>query len=104
MTTILLIDDDPATLEVINECLLPHFRTRIATRGGKGLELAQLSPAPDLVLLDLELPDMNGYQVCSALKRDTRTAEIPVIFLSSHTDIGPAAQSGTDHRDPRSDR
>ncbi|HNC21940.1 HD domain-containing phosphohydrolase [Accumulibacter sp.] len=87
MTTILLIDDDPATLEVINECLLPHFRTRIATRGGKGLELAQLSPAPDLVLLDLELPDMNGYQVCSALKRDTRTAEIPVIFLSSHTDM-----------------
>jgi two-component system chemotaxis response regulator CheB len=87
MTTILLIDDDPATLEVINECLLPHFRTRIATRGGKGIELAQMSPAPDLVLLDLELPDMNGYQVCSALKRDTRTAEIPVIFLSSHTDI-----------------
>jgi response regulator RpfG family c-di-GMP phosphodiesterase len=46
-----------------------------------------MSPAPDLVLLDLELPDMNGYQVCSALKRDTRTAEIPVIFLSSHTDM-----------------
>ncbi len=87
MTTILLIDDDPATLEVINECLLPHFRTRIATRGGKGIELAIMSPAPDLVLLDLELPDMNGYQVCSALKRDTRTAEIPVIFLSSHTDM-----------------
>ncbi|KFB67342.1 HD domain-containing phosphohydrolase [Candidatus Accumulibacter vicinus] len=87
MTTILLIDDDPATLEVINASLLPHFRTRIATRGGKGIELAIMSPAPDLVLLDLELPDMNGYQVCSALKRNTRTAEIPVIFLSSHTDI-----------------
>jgi DNA-binding response OmpR family regulator len=87
MKTILLIDDDPATLEVINESLRPHFRTRIATRGGKGLELARLSPAPDLVLLDLELPDMNGYQVCSALKRDVATADIPVIFLSSHSDI-----------------
>lgn len=87
MKTILLIDDDLATLEVINESLRPHFRTRIATRGGKGLELARLSPAPDLVLLDLELPDMNGYQVCSALKRDVATADIPVIFLSSHSDI-----------------
>ena len=87
MKTILMIDDDLATLEVINESLRSHFRTRIATRGGKGLELARLSPAPDLVLLDLELPDMNGYQVCSALKHDATTADIPVIFLSSHSDI-----------------
>jgi putative two-component system response regulator len=87
MKTILLIDDDPATLEVINECLRHHFRTRIATRGKKGMQLAQMSPAPDLVLLDLELPDMNGYQICSALKRDPGTADIPVIFLSSHSDI-----------------
>jgi putative two-component system response regulator len=87
MKTILLIDDDLATLEVINECLRPHFRTRIATRGGKGMALAQLLPAPDLVLLDLELPDVNGYQVCAALKADPRTADMPVIFLSSHVDI-----------------
>ena len=87
MKTILLIDDDPATLEVINECLRHHFRTRIATRGKKGMQLAQMSPAPDLVLLDLELPDMNGYQICSALKREPGTADIPVIFLSSHSDI-----------------
>jgi putative two-component system response regulator len=71
----------------INECLRPHFRTRIATRGGKGLELATMSPLPDLVLLDLELPDMNGYQVCAALKRDPGDRGMPVIFLSSHIDI-----------------
>jgi putative two-component system response regulator len=87
MKTILLIDDDPTTLDVLNESLRPHFRTRIATRGGKGLELATMSPLPDLVLLDLELPDMNGYQVCAALKRDPATAALPVIFLSNHIDI-----------------
>lgn len=85
--TILLIDDDPLVLEVLNECLRPHYRTRIATRGQKGVELARVEPQPDLVLLDVELPDMQGYAVCSALKEDTRTAAIPVMFLSSHSDV-----------------
>ena len=85
---ILLIDDDPAVLEALNECLRPHYQTRIATRGQKGLELARLQPQPDLILLDVELPDMKGYSVCEALKRDSLTAPIPVMFLSSHTDVG----------------
>ena len=84
---ILLIDDDPAALEALNECLRPHYQTRIATRGQKGLELARLQPQPDLILLDVELPDMKGYTVCSALKQDMLTAQIPVMFLSSHTDV-----------------
>ncbi len=84
---ILLIDDDPAVLEALNECLRPHYQTRIATRGQKGLELARLQPRPDLILLDVELPDMKGYTVCSALKQDMLTAQIPVMFLSSHTDV-----------------
>jgi putative two-component system response regulator len=84
---ILLVDDDPAVLEALNECLRPHYQTRIATRGQKGLELARLQPRPDLILLDVELPDMRGYTVCDALKRDQTTAQIPVMFLSSHTDV-----------------
>ncbi len=84
---ILLVDDDPAVLEALNECLRPHYQTRIATRGQKGLELARLQPQPDLILLDVELPDMKGYTVCEALKRDQLTAQIPVMFLSSHTDV-----------------
>lgn len=87
METILLVDDDLATLEIMNECLRPYFRTRIATRGEKAIELARLSPAPDMVLLDVELPDMDGYEICAALKSDAQTAGIPVIFLSSHSDI-----------------
>jgi putative two-component system response regulator len=85
---ILLIDDDPAVLEALNECLRPHYQTRLATRGRKGLELAHMEPQPDLILLDVELPDMKGYEVCAELKQDPLTEAIPVMFLSSHTDVG----------------
>lgn len=85
--TILLIDDDAAVLEALNECLRPLYQTRIATRGAKGLELARRQPAPDLILLDVELPDMKGYAVCAELKQDPSTESIPVMFLSSHTDV-----------------
>jgi putative two-component system response regulator len=84
---ILLIDDDPVVLEALNECLRPHYQTRIATNGQKGLELARMQPQPDLILLDVELPDMKGYAVCAALKRASLTNPIPVMFLSSHTDV-----------------
>ena len=85
---IMLIDDDPAVLDTIRECLRPFFAVRIAAAGIKGLEPARLNPLPDLVLLDVRLPDMHGYDICQALKEDPLTAEIPVIFLSSHSDAG----------------
>jgi putative two-component system response regulator len=84
---ILLVDDDPVVLEVINECLQPFYQTRIAMRGAKALELARLQPTPDLILLDVDLPDMQGYEVCTKLKNDPLTEPIPVIFLSSHSDV-----------------
>jgi putative two-component system response regulator len=82
---ILLVDDDPAVLGVLSECLRPHYQVRIATRGHTGLDLARLAPLPDLILLDVKLPDMHGYDVCTALKEDLRTAAIPVMFLSSNS-------------------
>jgi putative two-component system response regulator len=85
--TILLVDDDPAVLGVLKECLRPHYQIRIATTGCKALELARMLPLPDLVLLDVRLPDMGGYEVCSILKQDAQTAPVPVIFLSSHSDV-----------------
>lgn len=87
MKTILLIDDDLPTLEALNASLIGEFKTRVATRGERGLELARLSPLPDLILLDLELPDTHGYAVCTILKADSRTAGIPVLFLSSHGEV-----------------
>ena len=84
---ILLVDDDPAVLGVLKECLRPHYQLRIATLGQKALKLAHLQPLPDLILLDVKLPDMHGYDICRALKQDQLTAPIPIMFLSSHSDV-----------------
>ena len=89
---ILLVDDDLAVLETLNACLQPHYQTRIAMTGTDCLNLARYRPLPDLVLLDVELPDKTGYAVCKALKDDALTAEMPVIFLSSHADVGDVTQ------------
>ena len=84
---VLLIDDDPAVLEALGESLQQRYLTRVASSGAAGLELARMWPQPDLVLLDIELPDIEGYAVCSELKAHPATAAIPVIFLSSHTNV-----------------
>jgi response regulator RpfG family c-di-GMP phosphodiesterase/signal transduction histidine kinase/HPt (histidine-containing phosphotransfer) domain-containing protein len=83
---ILLIDDDAMTLEALDECLRPGFQTRLAACGVDGLEMARLLPQPDLILLDIELPDVQGLDICRALKSSPETAAIPIIFLSSHAD------------------
>ena len=84
---ILLVDYDPAVLGILKECLRPHYQVRIATRGQKAIELARMQPLPDLILLDVKLPDMHGYAVCTSLKLDSLTAAIPIMFLSSHSDV-----------------
>ena len=85
--TVLLIDDDPLVLEIISECLRPIYHIRMAGTGAQGLALAATQPLPDLVLLDVDLPDIQGYEVCHALKSEPLTTAIPVIFLSSHSDV-----------------
>jgi putative two-component system response regulator len=85
--SVLLIDDDLLVLEVLSDCLQALYQTREATCGLQGLELAGLHPIPDLILLDVDLPDIQGYEVCRALKRNPLTAAVPVIFLSSHSDV-----------------
>jgi putative two-component system response regulator len=83
--TVLLVDDDAAVLETLNHALRLHYRTRIATTGTQALALA--ATAPDLILLDVELPDMSGYEVCRKLKAVPGMATTPVIFLSSHREV-----------------
>jgi len=82
--TLLVVDDDPLNLTVINDTLRQEFRTRIATDGPRALALALNPPRPDLILLDIGMPGMDGFEACAKLKSDPRTAEIPVIFLSAH--------------------
>ena len=80
--TILLIDDDTAVLGVLRDCLRSHYRITIATDGQTALQRAQA--LPDLILLDVRLPDMTGHEVCARLQRDPATSHIPIIFLSSN--------------------
>jgi putative two-component system response regulator len=73
-------------LGVLNETLRRDYRTRVAIDGRRGHDLALQAPRPDLILLDIEMPGLDGYELCQRLKLDPRTAEIPVIFMSSHSE------------------
>jgi class 3 adenylate cyclase len=83
--TILIVDDTPENIDVLNS-LLDGFRKRVATNGKKALQLASDQDQPDLILLDIDMPDMNGFEVCALLKANPQTRDIPVIFLTSQTD------------------
>lgn len=82
--TILIVDDSPTNINILNE-LLGDFRKLVATNGEKALELAS-NEVPDLILLDIEMPGMDGFEVCRRLKSESRTQQIPVIFLTAKTD------------------
>lgn len=87
LKTVLLVDDEPANIQIVNSILKDVYKTRIATNGAKALELANQEPAPDLILLDVMMPEMDGYEVCSRLKSADHTRDIPVIFLTGQTEI-----------------
>ena len=80
--SILVIDDTPGNLSLLNQLLRTHYRVKLANSGPRGLELAALAP-PDLILLDIMMPEMDGYEVLERLKADPATRRIPVIFLTA---------------------
>ncbi len=84
---VLVVDDTPQILALIHSLLRSSYQVKSANNGKKGLQIAQSDPAPDLILLDIMMPDMDGYAVCRALKQNPRTRDIPVIFLTAKTDI-----------------
>jgi len=81
--TILIVDDEPANLTVLNTILSPMYKVRAATSGMRALEMAHLEPRPDLILLDIIMPEMDGYSVLKKLKGNPITNPIPVIFLTA---------------------
>src|SRR6516162_6989293 len=83
---VLLVDDAPSNIQVVNSILKDLYRIRIATNGPKALELVKVAPPPDLILLDVLMPGMDGYEVCTRLKADPETKDIPVIFLTGQTE------------------
>jgi serine phosphatase RsbU (regulator of sigma subunit) len=84
--TVLIVDDAPANIQAVNAILKETYKVRIATGGVKALELAKVDPPPDLILLDVMMPGMDGYEVCTRLKTDPETKDIPVIFLTGQTE------------------
>ena len=85
--TVLLVDDTPANIQLVNSILKDIYKIRIATSGAKALELAKITPLPDLILLDVMMPDKNGYEVCTQLKMAQETRDIPIIFLTGQTHV-----------------
>ena len=82
---ILIVDDTPTNIGVISCALKDSYKTKVATSGAKALAIAAEEEKPDLILLDVMMPEMDGYEVCSRLKADATTREIPVIFLTGQT-------------------
>ena len=85
--TILVVDDTAENLQLMNGLLERDYKVKVANTGERALRIAATLPLPDLVLLDIMMPGMDGYEVCRRLKADAVTAEIPVIFLTAKSDV-----------------
>jgi diguanylate cyclase (GGDEF)-like protein len=83
---ILVVDDSPENLQVISAVLKQDYRVKVAINGERALALATAAEPPDLILLDVMMPGMDGYEVCARLKQNPVTARIPVLFVSSRDD------------------
>ena len=92
--TILVVDDATANLSLISGLLRDLYTVKAVNHGAKALKIASEEP-PDLILLDIMMPDMDGYEVCRRLKADPQTRKIPVIFLTSKNDV-ESEQMGMD--------
>ncbi|MCP5078287.1 MAG: diguanylate cyclase [Psychromonas sp.] len=79
---VLIVDDSPTNLQVLAACVKDNHRVKVATNGEQCLKIAMVEPQPDLILLDVEMPGLNGYEVCQHLKNAPETTEIPVIFVT----------------------
>jgi signal transduction histidine kinase len=87
MATVLVVDDTPDNLSLMSGLLKGYYRVKVANNGEKALRMAAENP-PDLILLDVMMPGIDGLEVCRRLKADARTERVPVIFLTSQDDEG----------------
>jgi len=81
--TILIVDDTPANIDILQGLLSDRYRVKAAINGAMALKIASIKPLPDLILLDIMMPGMDGYEVCSKLKSNPDTQQIPVIFVTA---------------------
>ena len=86
IATVLVVDDTPENLTLMGALLRDHFMVKVANNGEKALKIAMSDTPPDLVLLDIMMPGLDGYEVCRRLKATAATRDIPVIFLTARSD------------------
>jgi putative two-component system response regulator len=92
--TILIVDDFPGNIDILCQALSPYYNCRAAVNGNDALALLRrTSFVPDLILLDVMMPNMDGYEVCQLLKQDNRLKDIPVIFVSAAAEIQSKLQA-----------
>ena len=83
---VLVVDDSPTNIQVITACLKDQYQIKVAISGELCLALADVGTKPDLILLDIEMPGMDGFETCMHLKNNPRTASTPVIFVTANND------------------
>ena len=83
--SVLVVDDSPDNLTLMSQLLKDTYQVKVANSGERALKIARAERPPDLILLDIMMPVMSGYEVCQELKSDPATADIPVIFLTAMT-------------------
>ena len=86
-SSILVVDDTPDNLMLMSELLKDYYKIKVANSGVKALKIAQSDTPPDLILLDVMMPDLDGYDVCKQLKANAQTRHIPIIFLTAKSDV-----------------
>jgi adenylate cyclase len=84
---ILVVDDTPENVDVLAAILREHYQIKVALNGAKALQIAASDRAPDLILLDVMMPEMDGYEVCRRLKADPATEDIPIIFVTAKSEV-----------------
>ena len=82
--TILIVDDEPTSINVLNEVLKDSYKIVFAKDGTVGLKIALSDSPPDLILLDIVMPGIDGYDVCKKLKKNDSTKNIPIIFITAN--------------------
>jgi serine phosphatase RsbU (regulator of sigma subunit) len=83
---VLVVDDTPTNIQVLMETLKDDYRIIAAVSGKRALQLAASDPPPDIILLDVMMPEMDGYEVCAGLKADAETRDIPIIFITAKSE------------------
>ncbi len=84
-STILIVDDGPENIDMLNS-LLSGYKRKLAINGEKALKIALVDTPPDLILLDIMMPGIDGFEVCRRLRQDSRTQNVPIIFISAKFD------------------